>query len=888
MFLLKTNALSKILIFLAAYGLSACSTQKNTVITRTYHNITSKYNVLFNGSESFKKGQRSILERHKNDYSRLLPVFLYEDKQLTGTVSPDMDRTIKKAEKLINLHSITVKPETKSNKPLSEKRRRFLSKKEYNSWVDNSYLLMGKAQFYKHEYDKSKETFLFIINEYKDKNTIYETRIWLARTYNELGEFKNSEEILKQLENDEELPGKLNSLLFSTIADYHIKNEELKPAVPYVEKALKYEKKKKLRIRYTFLLAQLSERTGQLKKASDYYNKVIKMNPPYEMTFNARISRALAYEKGFGSIKDIENQLLKMLKDDKNIDYKDQIYFALGNLSYKEGNIPKAITYYRKSISESTTNIDQKTKSYLTLANIFYDVPDYVQAQAYYDSTVVQLDVSYPDYDIIYAKSKNLTDLVKEINTVNFEDSVQRLAKLDKEELTKFIDKLIEDVRKQEEDKKKLENERMLNEQFGRSMASQNTGAANNPALGGKWYFYNETAKSLGYKEFRLKWGNRKLEDNWRRKSKAANAFSTSIQNNREEANEEAVEEPKAQLSNKTREYYLKDIPQNDSMLQASDMKIEQALFNMGQIYQNDLKDSEKAADAFKELAKRFPDSELVLQSYYNLYTLYKLQNNIALAELYKGKIIEKYPQSTYALILSNPDYIKQLEKEENKVKDYYASTYNSYLRKDFTTVISRCNYALANYPDDKLIPRFSFLKALCIGKTEDIKHFSESLYEIISRFPGSEVAENAKNIIIYIENRQPEIKEEKEKEIALQLYQPAANTVHYFVFVVPRRININQFIFNIINFNLDNFDEMNLRVENVELNGSHSLIVIKPFKDKNLSMDYYRKIMTEKEIYKDIDIENLDSFVITAGNLDILQKDKSTDRYLKFFSENY
>ena len=192
---LKPDLKIRIYLFLVIPGLVSCSTQKNTFITRTYHNVTSKYNVFFNGTESFKKGQRTILDNHKNDYSKLLPVFLYEDQQLISTVGSDMDRTVKKAEKLISLHSITVKPEIKSNKPLNEKRRAFLSKKEYNNWVDNSFLIMGKAQFHKHEFDKAKETFLYIISQYQSKKTIYETKIWLSRTYRRQKEYLNLKKI---------------------------------------------------------------------------------------------------------------------------------------------------------------------------------------------------------------------------------------------------------------------------------------------------------------------------------------------------------------------------------------------------------------------------------------------------------------------------------------------------------------------------------------------------------------------------------------------------------------------------------------------------------------------------------------------------------------------
>ncbi|NJK87908.1 MAG: tetratricopeptide repeat protein [Bacteroidales bacterium] len=326
---------------------------------------------------------------------------------------------LKKAEKLISLHSITVKPEIKKNKALTPKQREFHSKKEYNKWVDDNYLMMGKAYFYKHDFEKAKEIFLFILNEYKNQRTLNETKIWLIKLYNETRKFESAEELIKLLEAEPKLNNKLTTELYAVTADFHIKQNNFEAAIPYLEKAQKHVTKKYLRTRYTFILAQLYEKTGDLKKASESYGKVIKMNPPYEMTFHAKINRALAYEKGFGSVNEIESQLFKMLKDDKNKDYQDQIYYALGNIAMKEGKKDLALDRHKKSVEKNTTNTQQKIVSYLTIADMYYEKPDYVNAQAYYDSSVTLMDSEYPNYDIIYAKSKKPNRPCKRIKYVS-------------------------------------------------------------------------------------------------------------------------------------------------------------------------------------------------------------------------------------------------------------------------------------------------------------------------------------------------------------------------------------------------------------------------------------------------------------------------------------
>ena len=606
------------------------------------------------------------------------------------------------------------------------------------------------------------------------------------------------------------------------------------------------------------------------------------------MTFNAKINRALAYEKGYGSVKEIEGQLTRMLRDDKNAEYKDQIYYALGNIAYKDGNVSKAIKQYKKSVQHNVNNVAQKARSYLTLADLYYEMPEYVNAQAYYDSAVTLLETDYPGYDNIYAKSKSLTTLVKEINTFNLEDSVQRLAKLPEKELLDYIDKLIEDVRKKEQEEIKRKQEEALNSQLRYSMEMDRKSGQQGFSEGVKWYFYNETARSLGYKEFKLKWGNRKLEDNWRRANKSLTSFGEGVSTEDTDFITDEEKRNHMALSNKSRDFYLKNIPLTDSMLQISDRRIENALYNMGMIYRNELKDYDRSIESFKELIKRFPETEYLLSSYYYLYDIYAKINNKAMVEAYKNKIISQFPNSTYAKLLNNPDYFKELEAEQNKIQDFYAETYNKYLNEQYVDVIRQSEYAIKNYPDNKLTPQFEYLRTLSMGRTTDIKTFKESLYHIVSSYPMTDIAEDARNIIAFLDREHPEMKEEEEKEKAIALYKYEENTEHFFAFVLYDKSYLNQLLFNIINFNLDNFDDLNLKAESVQINGGQDIITVMPFKNKAASLEYYNKASSDKSIFKDVDESKVQKMVISASNLNILKTDKSVDRYLKFFNEYY
>jgi tetratricopeptide (TPR) repeat protein len=875
-----------IVFFIVPLLLWGCSAQKNTGLSRAYHNLTAKYNVLFNGNESFKKGLEKIDAEFKDDYSEILPIFNYAGKDAVTLASADMDRTIKKCSKLITLHSITAKPKVRDNKNLTPDQREFFSKKEYNRFVDDAYLLMGKAQFYKQEYSLASEIFRRLINDFKNQPVIYETQVWLARLSIETGQYMDASEILAMLLNNTSFPKKLLPELYTTYADYNLKQKDYVKAISFLEKTLEVEKHKKVRTRYLYILAQLFERTGDLKRASDYYAQVIKMNPDYEMAFNAHINRALAYEQGFGQVEDIESELNKMLRDDKNTDYQDQIYFALGNLAAKEGNNEIALENYAKSIEVNKGNDKQKVRSYLTIANLYYAVPDYPHAQAYYDSAVSNIDPDFPGYNELFTKSKSLTRLVVEINTVKLADSLLILAKLPQDELNSRINNIIESERKKEEEARLKQQEEQLDQQFGNETASRNY-INQLPTTGSQWYFYNDAARSLGYSEFRLKWGNRRLEDHWQRASKAVVSFTPgAIEEDVTEASETAS--PEATLSKMSPEYYLINIPVTDSAVEATYKKTELALYNMGIIYKDDLKDYDKSIESFKELIKRFPTSSYLLSSYYNLYGIAKDRNNQALVDYYKNIIVSQFPESMYAKVLANPEYFKEIEKEEQAIRQYYEQTYGLFNTGNYNDVITRTDYALKTYPGNTLIPQFDYLGTLAKGKTIDRSIFRDNLIAIIARYPGTEIAGDAQNLINYMDKEHPELKEAEEIKISQQLYQLPSDSTYLFIYALDKKINTNQLVFNIINFNLDNFDNLNLIVEIISLNITQNLILVKTFSNQRQVMLYLSTINSTDEILKDMPEVTMIPMVISLSNFKTLQEDKSVDRYLKFYNENY
>ncbi len=864
---------------------SSCSTEKNTLITRGYHNLTSRYNILFNGKESFKKGKKRVAENYDYDYTRILPIFLYDDESIAQSVAPEMDRTISKSTKVITLHSIKAKPEYK-NGPATPRQKAFYELNEYNKWMDENYLLMGKAYFYKHEFYLALETFRFILNEFPNNPVRFETLVWMARARIELEEYRDAMDILELLDSMEDFPENLYGELEATKANYYLKQEQYERAIPWLEKALENVRKKPREIRYTYILAQLYQRTGNFARASEMYEKVTRMNPPYEFAFNARINRAGVFVTGAGNSKEITRELRKMLKDDKNIDYQDQIYYALGNVKLRENKEDEAIEMFKKSVHSSINNVKQKTISYLTIADIYYERTAYEQAESYYDSAVIAMDNSYPNYEEVLAKSRSLTTLVQHINKVSLEDSVQLLAMLDESDLYARIDAIIEDVRRKEQEETEREREMMEDRQYDRMMMND----PRNPAsgnTGGTWYFYNNAAKSFGQPEFRMKWGNRKLEDNWRRSNKSAVSFED--QEETVQVDSAATQVQTKLLSNKTREFYLQNVPLTDSMMARSHDRIKYALYHSGNIYKDELNDKEKAIESFTDLVERYPGSAYTLSAYYSLYDLHRSENQPAMAEKYKNLLVKRYPNSQPAKILSDPNYVAEYERMEQQKNDFYEDTYSKYREGLYAQVIENADHALDEYDDPDLIPRFYYLKTLAIGKIYDERSFRNELDTVRSRYPDHEVARQAQQIITLLDEARPELKEEADLQEAKTIYEPVDTaSTHVVLLQVNKNANINQLKFDLINFNLDYYPDRNFEIVEENIKDDQVSLSIRTFADLRESKEYLLNLLEQEEIFTKQEGLNQRGMLISTANLGILLEEKLMDQYKAFFNENY
>jgi tetratricopeptide (TPR) repeat protein len=870
-------------LFLVLVVVSGCSTKKNTLLSRSYHQLTSRYNTYFNGNESFKRGVDRINKQYEYDFTRNLPVFTYTNPELAKAASADMDRAITKASKVITTKSITTKPDKPKGQP-SQKETDFYNQREFNRWVVESYLLMGKAHFYKHDYPSAVKTFQFMQNEYPENHAVWPAQIWLSRAYLETGRARDAKMLLDKLSAESQFPSAFNSELNATFADYYLKQNELSSAIPYLQSALSNTREKNLKTRYTYLLAQLYGKTNDPVKSNEYFSQVLKMNPPYEMVFNAKINLALSPVSSDSGDEKISADLKKMLKDEKNRDYEDQIYFTLGNISLRNGKEAEAMDYFQKSSETGDLNSPQKVVTNLTLAEIALRKPDYVKASDHYTKAAAIIKPDYPGYESIITKSKNLGNLAMNIRSFELQDSVQVLAKMDENERNQVIDQIIAKIKQAEADERMAEAalRREQQERYMRTAPVSQMQAGRTE--GTIWYFYNQQTVNFGIAEFEALWGKRRLEDNWRRSSRQMLTQDQMGDLGKTPVQEQAME-GESSSSPTSREYYMKNIPLTPEQLEISHKSIEEALFNMGKIYKNDIKDYSQAIWSYEELNRRYPEHDRMAEALYDLHETNLLTGSFSRAEYYKNQVVQRFPQTVYANILLNPNYYRELQAQEDRIEKLYQETFALYQGKQYAEVVRNSDNAIIAYPETNLLPKFMFIRAISYNSLGNTAQFRAQLLEIIEKYPGSDVKESSEELLALLDTEKPEFAEKEMVEEAKEIYSEQIDGTHFVIFALQNDpAVINQLIFNLINFNIDFFNRMNLQVITEDLSQEKKLLKVTEFKDYVAARDYYVASLVNSELTKDIPENSFSVFFISETNLKVLLTDKSVEKYLKFF----
>ena len=896
--------LVKILIVIVIVAIAAaCSTEKNTPMSRFYHNTTLKYNIYFNGRESYKKGITKINDQNSDNYALILSVFTDSKEENASVANGEMEKAIQKSAKGIKLHSITKKPKP-TGKAMSPKEKEFMAQNEFNKWVDHCYMLMGKAYFIKRDYMQARQNLEFALRQYPNSKVQPEIAMYLVRTFCEDKKFKEAKETLDKIEADKKITKKNAGFYAAVWADYYLKQNNREEAAEKLKLAVEKTKKRKDKIRYIYILAQLKEKENNLKDAYKYYEEAAKRNSNYEMEFNARINMAKCYSGGKGSNKEIFKLLNKMLKDEKNKEYRDQIYYAIAEVELRTGKENDAIEHYKQSSAVSVDNNYQKALSCLKLGELYFAKLEYKNAYIYYDTCMQNITEDYDNFKEIQTLTKNLSELVTYTDVIEFEDSVQKIAKMSDKERNKLIDGLIAKVVEQE----RLERELAQQESMNSYLFDQRRGETNNVGSStGKWYFYNPAQLSYGKNEFQKKWGNRKNEDHWRRRDKTVVSFDSGDDS---EASDSVVADARPKNEDpKSREYYLQDLPLTDSAMQESHKRIENALYNASKIYKEKFGDYPKAINSYEDLNKRYPNSDYQLLSYYDLYILNTLIKDIPQAEKYKNLIISKYGNTNYARLLQNPNFVKEQEEIRKRDEQLYANTYDAFMRGEWNTVQRNATNFINENSDSDLVPNFDFLNTMCTARNADTTQFKLALLDFIDRHPKHELKQAAENLLAYfgtgdidaliadLKSRPEVVKQQQSEdgkspyseEIVEAEYKFDEMAEHYYVvYFKSEQVDDKRLAFEIRNFNIFNFNMRTFNVVTSTFNSNYSMITVRPFRNMRQSVNYSKMIANSEDVFNKLRNVDYKIFVISAENFKLLTESRNLNSYMEFYNANY
>lgn len=913
-----------IILLLAVSLFWSCSTKKNTKASRFYHAFTSRYNIYFNGKTSFDEALLSMQNGYKESYSDMILMYPIsaQPKEKQNTGGP-FDRAIEKSNKAIKLHSIKAKPPKKAGWRNDPKQRAWQEQEEYNSFLKKCWLLMGQAQFYNADFLQASATFSYIARHYAhDEEVVAEARLWQARCYSEMDWFYEAEDILGKL-NTNGIPKKNLNQYAAVYADYLVKNKQFEEAVPYFKTAIKAEKNRRQRSRMKYLLGQIYTELEQNGLAYQMFGQVIKANPPYELEFAARIRQTEVFTGG--NYQKVVKKLQRMAKSEKNKDLLDQVYYALGNLYLSREDTLNAIKNYELGVEKSTQNGLDKAICQIKLGDLYFQQRNYVKAQPNFSGALAGIQKEYKDYERVSKLSAVLDELVVHVEAVHLQDSLQTLAKMPEAERLAVIDKIIEQVKKEEEEAKKLaEKEAYLAEQeakgTGIDRPGTETGGIVLPTAGGGsgFYFYNPQTVAQGKTAFQRKWGRRTLEDHWRRRKKEMSTFNE----NTEEQTQQAVEgenvaqadqaaeslesglEPVAADDPKTREYYIQQLPMTPEDVEASNLIIEDGLYNMAMIYKDKLEDIPLAIEAFEELERRFPQTKYLLESYYQVYLMALRAGNETVATTYKNKLMTAFPESDYTVAISDPNYAYNIRMMDVVQDSIYQQTYSSYLAEDTTAVRRNYRYVSEKYPLADLMPKFMFLDALTYVQAGDAEGFKAALKALVEKYPSADVTELAGEMLkgvlrgrMLVQggikgmtwNLRFGLGEDGTLSAAdsARVFTAEPNTPYRMLLMFPTgTIDRNQLLFAVAAYNFANFmvKEFDLSFEEA---GPMSMLTIKGFYSVDEALHYYKMIYGADGYGTSLD-KNVAILPISDDNYETLMRGKTLDEYILFFQENF
>lgn len=901
--------------------LASCSTEKNTSRSRWWHSFNARYNTYYNGSVAYIDASLEKENGNKDNFTEMIPMYTVGNKKSRELGKANYDKAIEKCEKAIKLHSITKRPEWTKSRRKTERDIEWLSRKEYNPFLWKAWMLMGRSQFYQGAFDEAASTFSYMCRLYATQPAIYgRARAWLAKSYIEQDWLYDAEDVIRNMQRDS-IHWRAQKEWDFTYADYYIHTGDYDKAIPYLKKSIDHEMRKKQKARLCFLLGQLYAATGKNVEAYKAFKSVVRKNPPYELEFNARI--AMTEVMGASQAKKMVGKLKRMAASDKNKDYLDQVYYAIGNIYLAQKDTMKAISNYEKGNKKATRSGIEKGVLLLKLGDLYWQQEKFSDAQRCYGEAIGLLDKDRKDYEQLSARSKVLDELVPYTDAIHLQDSLQALAKMSEKDRNAAIDRVIAELKRQEKEQKRLEDEKNAQQTMQRNgaMGNRNNTNRNNTAQtlqnnrqNAVWYFYNAMAVQQGKQAFEKLWGKRENTDNWQRVNK------TVVGNLNGDADIELTEEQKdsiakaelaqdsleqlkdsAQNDPHKREYYLAQIPFTSDQVATSNLTIMDGLYNSGVIFKDKLDNLDLSKKQFTRLETQYPDFEQKADMYYHLFLLYSRLGQHNVAAGYVEKLKAEYPENQWTILLTDP-YFKENAQFGVHIEDsLYAATYEAFKADRLSEAKANAQISATRFPLGENRDKFLFIGGLAKLNDGDSKGCVDDMKAVVEKFPQSKLAEMAGMIVNGVNAGKPlhgarfDLGDVWTRRTAVLADSDSINAKTFdaernteFVFMlayVPDSVDENKLLYQMAKVNFTHYVVRNFDLAIEDANGLRRMVV-RGFRNYDEALQYARGLAEQAGLQQLL--SGCKAIVISDKNLPLLGTNFSYADYQDFYDKNF
>lgn len=862
------------------FFVAACSSERNTFTNRTFHNLTAHYNAYYYADVKFKEVESEVASNYKEDYTQILPVFIPVDSATIQSNQEKLQSARELASKAIEWHKIS-------------------------KWVDNSYYLLGKIDYYQSQFDDAQNTFKYINVNSKNDDTRHQTLITLLKLYVDLADIEKANFTIDYLSKESSISEDNRYELYRTLAYYYESRQDKNGVIGALDKALEYVGDKKEKSRINFILAQRYQRIGIDALAYDYYKKALDGNPPYERSFFSQLySQQVAELNASKDLKKVRNYYEDLYKDPKNKDLKDVVVYEQALFEEKQGDTKLTINLLHRSAKEPGSNPRLKGYIYQKLAEINLEkYKDYRATKYYLDSALSFITKTDPVALQIQEQKISLDSYVFHFERIKKNDSLSTLAKMSPEQQQLVAEEYI----KSEEER--LMAEAKAAEKPRNSSLFNNLLAFNDKGSGtSSFYFDNGVAMQQGAIEFRRTWGNRPIQDNWRRSGASFQSSAKAILEPSENDSTDLTEENNPFNNLPNLESLLAEIPNSPEQLTALNLQLEESYFELGKLLYFNLDEVPQSIDNLETLVRLYPGSSRKPEAYYLLYLGQKdLGGN---SQQYVTRLNREFPSSQYTFSANNPQAasgnVAYLQSSQR-----YQKAYDAYYSGQYQTTKDLIKSTLEEYPLTRNTERLILLDIMVTGKTESRAFYRERLeaYIINSRVP--ELKELAKNMLkpllsseelAALNPKKPELNDttalasvdvaELDTTIDLAESPYKINDAQTHIFVIVMSPSESESAKNLLgdldNFHAGNFSNSRLRTGNMNMNRENAINIISPFSNAEKAFEYFN--IFQKDFESDglsIDIKE-NSFFISIENFQVLNKNKNLEEYRAFFKSVY